>query len=567
MKTLTVIIFCLVVFLVIPVYAQQTLPSQIIQQMIPSQVQQPVQTQTQPIQTQAQPITIPSPAVIQPAQPPQPVSITVFGEQLFIGRFATEQFTGFNPDYQIAIGDRISVKLWGAFTYEGSLTVDPQGNIFIPQVGPVNILGVKNAELNSVVESAVRKVFKTNVGVYASLETAVPVKVFVTGFVKNPGLYGGLSSNSVLYYLDRAGGVDSQRGSFIDITVLRGQQIRKKINLYDFLLNGKLDLIQMVDGDTVFVAPKKSSFSVSGEVFNPFQFEFEGDSISGSEAMILAKPKPGATHITITRKQGLEKYTEYYSINELDKIKIFNGDEVTVLSDRYPGTILVRVEGAHSGAHALVLPYGATMKDVLPKIVTNVRSNLDAIQLFRKSIAQRQKEMILASLQQLQSYALTGRSETQEEANLRAKEAELIMRFVDLAKNIEPKGQVTLGSLEEAKQMLLEDGDVIVIPEKKSLVMVHGEVRFPNAIIYSPGKDIDYYIEQTGGFTQRANKGVIIVLHQNGKFEDADKATIQPGDEIFVLPKIEAKNIEIVRGITQILYQIAVTARVLLMAW
>lgn len=566
MKKIALITF-LILFLVFFAYTQQTLPSQIIQQMIPSQVQQPVQTQTQPIQTQAQPITIPSPAVIQPAQPPQPVSITVFGEQLFIGRFATEQFTGFNPDYQIAIGDRISVKLWGAFTYEGSLTVDPQGNIFIPQVGPVNILGVKNAELNSVVESAVRKVFKTNVGVYASLETAVPVKVFVTGFVKNPGLYGGLSSNSVLYYLDRAGGVDSQRGSFIDITVLRGQQIRKKINLYDFLLNGKLDLIQMVDGDTVFVAPKKSSFSVSGEVFNPFQFEFEGDSISGSEAMILAKPKPGATHITITRKQGLEKYTEYYSINELDKIKIFNGDEVTVLSDRYPGTILVRVEGAHSGAHALVLPYGATMKDVLPKIVTNVRSNLDAIQLFRKSIAQRQKEMILASLQQLQSYALTGRSETQEEANLRAKEAELIMRFVDLAKNIEPKGQVTLGSLEEAKQMLLEDGDVIVIPEKKSLVMVHGEVRFPNAIIYSPGKDIDYYIEQTGGFTQRANKGVIIVLHQNGKFEDADKATIQPGDEIFVLPKIEAKNIEIVRGITQILYQIAVTARVLLMAW
>ncbi|MEM5821066.1 MAG: polysialic acid transporter, partial [Candidatus Aenigmatarchaeota archaeon] len=76
-----------------------------------------------------------------------------------------------------------------------------------------------------------------------------------------------------------------------------------------------------------------------------------------------------------------------------------------------------------------------------------------------------------------------------------------------------------------------------------------------------------YYIEQAGGFTQRANKNVVIVLHQNGKFEDGDKATIQPGDEIFVLPKIEAKRIEIVRGITQILYQIAVTARVLLMAW
>ncbi len=560
------IIILIVLVLVNTVFAQQTtqtFPGQVLQPIFPFQQTQ----QTVMPQTQVQPIITPQPSQIQPALPVQPVQISVFGEQLFLGRFALEQYTGFNPDYQVAIGDRITVRMWGAVQYEGTLTVDPQGNIFIPQVGPVNVLGVRNAEVNNVVESAIRRVFKDIVGVYASLETAVPVKVFVTGFVKNPGLYGGLSSNSVLYYLDRAGGVDPQRGSFIDITVLRGAQIRKKINLYDFLLNGKLELIQMVDGDTVFVAPKKSTFTVAGEVFNPYQFEFDGDFISGKYAMELAKPKPGATNLTVTRKQGLEKYTEYYSLDDIEKIQIYNGDEINVFSDRYPGTILVRVEGAHAGSRALVLPYGATLKDALPKIVPNVRSNLEAIQIYRKSVAQRQKEMIIASLQQLQSYALTGRAETQEEANLRAKEAELIMKFIDVAKNIEPKGQVVLGSLEEAKQMLLEDGDVIVIPEKKSTVLVHGEVRFPNAILHLPNKDINYYMEQAGGFTQRANKSVIIVLHQNGKFEEADKAKIQPGDEIFVLPKIEAKNIEIVRGITQILYQIAVTARVLLMAW
>ncbi len=264
--------------LICPAFAQQTsqpLPVQAVQQILPFQQAQ---------QTQAQPIITPQPAQIQPPQPPQPVQITVFGEQLFLGKFASEQYTGFNPDYQVAIGDRITIRMWGAVQFESTLTVDPQGNIFIPQVGPVYMLGVRNAELNSVVESAVRKVFKNIVGVYASLETAVPVKVFVTGFVKNPGLYGGLSSNSVLYYLDRAGGVDSQRGSFIDITVLRAQQIRKKRSIFMiFLLNGKLELIQMVDGDTIFVAPKKSTFTVTGEVFNPFQFEFEGEYISGKK--------------------------------------------------------------------------------------------------------------------------------------------------------------------------------------------------------------------------------------------------------------------------------------------
>lgn len=518
-------------------------------------------------QPQAQPIQAPQPAQLLPPSPPTPINITVFGEQLFLGRFAIEQFSGFNPDYQIAIGDKITVKIWGAFNFEQTLTVDPQGNIFVPQVGPIKVLGVKNHELNTVVEKSIRKVFKDMVEVYAYLDASVPVKVFVTGFVKNPGLYGGLSSNSILYYLDRAGGVDPQRGSFIDISILRGSKLRQKINLYDFLLEGKLDLIQMVDGDVIFVAPKKSTFSVSGEVYNPFQFEFEGEFISGKDAMELAKPKPTATHLIITRKRGAEKYMDYYSLSELEKVKIYDGDEVNVVADKYPGTILVRIEGAHSGPRALVLPYGSKLGDILSQIIPNIKSNLEATQIFRKSVAQRQKEMLNATLQQLQTYALTGRSATQEEANLRAKEAELIMRFVELAKNIEPKGLVVIGSLERAKDMLLEDGDIIFIPEKKTTVLVHGEVRFPNAIAYTPGKPVKYYIEQAGGFTERANKNALLVLHPNGMFSEGDQVRIQPGDEILVMPKIESKNIEIVRGITQILYQIAVTARVLLMAW
>ncbi|MFN7065705.1 MAG: polysaccharide biosynthesis/export family protein [Aquificaceae bacterium] len=526
-----------------------------------------IQLQRPTASTQAQPIQTPQPSQIQPPQPPAHINITVFGEQLFLGKFAVEQFSGFNPDYQIAIGDQITVKIWGAFNFDGTLTVDPQGNIFIPQVGPINLLGVKNAELNAVVERSIRRVLKNVVGVYAYLEAAVPVKVFVTGFVKNPGLYGGLSSNSVLYYLDRAGGVDPQRGSFIDIKVLRGSSIRQRVNLYDFLLKGKLDLIQMVDGDTIFVGPKKSTFTVMGEVYNPFQFEFEGEFISGKDAMDLAKPKPTATHLILTRKQGTERYMEYYSLKELDSIRIYNGDEVNVVADKYPGTILVRVEGAHSGPHALVMPYGSKLGDLIPYIVPNPKSNLEAIQILRRSVAQRQKEMLSIALQQLQTYALTGRSETQEEATLRAKEAELIMRFVEVAKGIEPKGLVVIGSLERAKDVLLEDGDIILIPEKKSTVLVHGEVRFPNAIVYEPGKSVHYYIEQAGGFTERANKSAILVLHQKGMFSEGARVDIQPGDEILVLPKIEAKRIEIVRGITQILYQIAVTARVLLLAW
>lgn len=168
--------------------------------------------------------------------PPQ----TVLGEQLFLGNFARQTFAGFNPDYRIGVGDSITLQMWGAYEFSQTLVVDAQGNLFVPQVGPVRVLGAANAELNDVVRDAVKRVFQNNVNVYANLEVSQPVKVFVTGFVRRPGLYNGLSSDSLLTYLDKAGGVDPSRGSFLDIRLLRNGKVRQMVNLYDFLFQGRL---------------------------------------------------------------------------------------------------------------------------------------------------------------------------------------------------------------------------------------------------------------------------------------------------------------------------------------
>ncbi len=130
----------------------------------------------------------------------------VFGANLFTGSFAREGATQFNPDYAIATGDNIQVRFWGAFEYDAGLTVDPKGNIFIPHVGPVKVLGVRNKDLQRIVDSAVGKVFLANVYSYASLAAAQPVRIFVSGFVNRPGLYSGTSMDSLLHYLDQAGG-------------------------------------------------------------------------------------------------------------------------------------------------------------------------------------------------------------------------------------------------------------------------------------------------------------------------------------------------------------------------
>lgn len=495
----------------------------------------------------------------------------MFGSQLFGGTFRGTLNHGFNPDYVLAIGDRLTVRMWGAFNFEGSLVIDQQGNIFLPNVGPVTVAGVKSGELNGRLVNAVRRVFKANTFVYATLDASQPVKVYVTGFVRQPGLYGGLASDSPVAFLDKAGGIDPDRGSYVHVLIKRGDQIRKRINLYDFLLEGKLDLVQFQDGDVIVVEPRKHTFTVSGEVFNAYDFEFPEAGIPLNRALALAKPKPGATHVSIVRRQGSERRSEYYPLAQAAQVRVEDGDLVNVTADRFPGTIQVRIEGAHSGQHALVLPYGAKLKDVIEQLRPNSMSRVDAIQLYRKSVQVRQKEMLDLALRKVEETALSARSKTAEEAGLRGKEAELLLKFVERARQIQPKGQVVLD--EAARdETFLEDGDVIVIPERTSLVMVHGEVLFPSAISWREGMTAEDAIAASGGYTQGSDTSKVVIVAQNGAarlvegrrgfFSRGDDAPLHPGDEVIVLPRIETKNVEVTRALTQILYQIAFTARV-----
>lgn len=497
---------------------------------------------------------------------------SMFGSQLFGGAFRGTLNHGFNPDYVIAVGDRLILRMWGGFNFEGAIAVDQQGNIFIPNVGPVQVAGVKSGELNNVVERAVRGIYKSNTWAYAALDLSQPVKVYVTGFVRQPGLYGGLASDSPITFLDKAGGVDPERGSYVDIVVKRGSVVRKRIDLYQFLFAGKLDIVQFRDGDVILVGPRQHSFRVEGEVFNSNDFEFTEPTTTLTKALAMAKVKPGATHVSIVRRQGSEQRSEYYPLGESKEVTLQDGDQAIVTADRYVGTIQVRMEGAHSGEHAIVLPYGAKLKDVLAQLRPNSMTQVEAIQLYRKSVRTRQKEMLELSLRKIEEAALSARSKTTEEANLRSREAELITKFVERARLVEPKGQVVLAP-DNLGDILLEDGDILVIPEKSSLVMVHGEVLFPNALSWVEGASWQKYIEAAGSYTQGADTSKVLIIARNGSARLVESesglwgarradSNVQSGDEIVVLPRIETKNVEVTRAITQILYQIAFTAKV-----
>ena len=237
---------------------------------------------------------------------------------------------------------------------------------------------------------SISRIYKKDVHVYASLQTSQPVRVFVTGNVIRPGLYSGLASESILAYLDRAGGIDPLRGSYLDIALKRNNQIVESFNLYNFLLKGELPLRQLYEGDVVVVRSRQSVINFTGLVENPFQVEFRTTEVNLRDALQIVQPLPNATHIAVERNQGLVKQVEYHDIKSAlnNGLVLYAGDSVSVVSDKSRGTIGILVEGEHLGRAQYVLPYGAKLSDLLPLIQPSELSKLDAVQLFRVSLTQ-----------------------------------------------------------------------------------------------------------------------------------------------------------------------------------
>ncbi|KJV05002.1 polysialic acid transporter, partial [Methylocucumis oryzae] len=114
-------------------------------------------------------------------------------------------------------------------------------------------------------------------------------------------------------------------------------------------------------------------------------------------------------------------------------------------------------------------------------------------------------------------------------------------------------------------------GDVVKIPALDNLILVSGEVMFPNTIALAKDKDVDDYIHAAGGYTQNADTSRIIIAHKDGSFEDTEETdgwftepSLRAGDEILVLPKVDEKYRQLFKEVSTMLYQMALGARVIL---
>jgi protein involved in polysaccharide export with SLBB domain len=506
----------------------------------------------------------PTIASVYPQQ--EPLSNPPYAANLFIGGFESERAAGLNENYLIAPGDKISVWLWGAVNYADVVTVDNQGNIFIPNIGPINLVNTPAGSVNQTVTAKIKRVYTNDVNVYVNLLTSTPVAVYVSGPVLRPGQYAGQASDSVLYFLKRAGGIDFMRGSFRKIDVVRNGNIVLSVDLYDFVIDGVMPTLPFQDGDVILVRPIGNTITVKQGARNSFTFEFLSDSLSGKDLNHFARPGNFISHASISGLREQQQYAQYVPLENIDEVSLQPGDYVEYRDDHEVNVYPINIAGSFKGASQYMVEKGTRLHEVLSHIPINqALADYKNIYLLRDSVATKQKEIIDQSLERLERSVYTAPVASTGEGSIRVQEAQLISDFIQRARQVKPLGKVIVAENGNVADVLLEPNDTIIIPAITDLIHVGGEVLMPQSLVYNDNAEISDYIAWTGGFSERANDERILIIKANGSvlfetIDNHDTRLLAAGDQIVVLPRIDAKTLQAVKDITQIIYQIAVAA-------
>ncbi len=488
----------------------------------------------------------------------------VFGASLFTGQPAMSSDAP-NPNYVLAPGDRISVRAWGAVDAEVVGVIDPTGNLFLPNVGPLRVAGTRVGDLQRVIDGEIRRVYTSQVQVYATVLTTQRIGVFVTGFVRTPGRFAGVASDSVLDFLIRAGGVDPGRGSYRDISVMRDGRAIARIDLYRFLLRGELPVIRLQEGDTVVVARQRSLIGADGAVRNNFLFEpASAGPMRGTDLMSYAAPLPAATNAVVRGVRNAQPFSRYVTVQELRNVELRDQDTVTFIADVAARTIRVSVEGSRLYPSVLVADRDITLCGILDHIAVDRNlANTEGIYILRPSLAQQQQRAINEALDRLERALYLAPSATPGVAQVRADEARMISSYIERGRRIRPDGRLVVADGSGVcAPTRLQDGDIIVIPERSQTVMVQGEVNNPQGVLWRQGMSVADFIRAAGGYTPRSSASNLMIRRPSGQLITNPRQPPQAGDELIALPAFDPKYFTVARDLIALVFQSAVVANV-----
>lgn len=206
-------------------------------------------------------------------------SLRPFGYEFFSENdgqsLMTRQDIPVSSDYVVGPGDEVRILLWGRVNAQYNLVVDRDGNITIPQIGPLQVSGLHFDELKGLLAKQAEQIVGANINV--TMGSLKSIQVFVLGEVRRPGSYMLDSFATITSALLAAGG-PTEIGSLRSIMLKRNNETAVEMDFYEFLLKGdKSQDRGLQSGDVVFISTAGPLVGIAGNVRRPAIYELKED--------------------------------------------------------------------------------------------------------------------------------------------------------------------------------------------------------------------------------------------------------------------------------------------------
>jgi polysaccharide biosynthesis/export protein len=263
--------------------------------------------------------------------------LPAFGYDLFAGQpttFAPITDVPVSSDYVLGPGDSLKVNLYGKESQFFELFVDQEGQVYIPDLGPMNLAGLDFSEAK---EKIKKTIDQKMIGVKASVSMGSlrSIRVFVLGEARVPGSYVISSLSTMTNALVLSGGV-SELGSLRNIQLKRKGELVQTLDVYDLLLKGDTSGdAQLKSGDVIFIPTVGPQVAIKGQIKRPAYYELKGkglvaDLLSYSGGMLASAYPQRATLERVSELNERQFLNlDLSSATDLN-LTLRNGDQVTL---------------------------------------------------------------------------------------------------------------------------------------------------------------------------------------------------------------------------------------------
>ncbi len=298
--------------------------------------------------------------------------LPVYGRQLFDEvptTFAPVEHVPVPADYVIGPGDELLIRAWGKIDLDSRVTVDRNGQIYLPKVGSLTVAGLRYEQVEGYLHSAIGALFK-DFELNVAMGQLRSIQIFILGNARQPGGYTVSSLSTLVDALFASGG-PSATGTMRHIQLRRGGQTITEFDIYDLMQRGdKSHDVRLLPGDVIYFPPIEAQIAISGDVNVPGIYELKGETAVGA----ALKGAGGMTSLADAERVVVERI-ENHSSRQVEEFALDasgqgrllkDGDLLRVfpLSPKFENAVTLRGNVAQPGLYAW--KEGMRISDLIP---------------------------------------------------------------------------------------------------------------------------------------------------------------------------------------------------------